>query len=171
VVFTVVVYALLELTGANESTDLGLVLDIALGSLFLYLGVSAYFSHESPEEEQAKRQRIEKIASGSVRSLLVAGVAVQIINSDALAMYAGGLKEIALEQPGPQPPSWPPSSPGDHVASLLLPSRALRVFPGRSRKVLVPMNDWLLGHLRPLEVVVGLAFGIGFLSKGIGGLT
>jgi hypothetical protein len=29
------------------------------------------------------------------------------------------------------------------------------------------MSEWILAHSRPLEIVVGLAFGIGFLAKGI----
>jgi hypothetical protein len=33
------------------------------------------------------------------------------------------------------------------------------------------MTEWIMGHTRVIEIVVGLGFGAVFLWKGIGGLT
>ena len=172
VIIAALLYGLIELTGANGSKDFALVLDLLLGGIFLYLGVSAFISHESPEEQRAKRERIERLTSGGILSLFVVGVAVQIINADALAMFAGGIKELALEKADPS------AVVVAIIVSLLimllpyyLPAVLYWISPGRAKKILVPMNEWLVSHLRLLEIVVGLGFGIGFLSKGLSGLS
>jgi hypothetical protein len=57
------------------------------------------------------------------------------------------------------------------VAVMLLPYYAPAVVyalsPERSGKVLRGMSEWLLGHSKLLEIVVGIGFGAIFLIKGI----
>jgi len=44
------------------------------------------------------------------------------------------------------------------------------VSPARAKTRLAQMIEWMLGNSRKLEIWIGLAFGILFLVKGIGGL-
>jgi threonine/homoserine/homoserine lactone efflux protein len=97
VLVAVILYGLLVATGADGSDDFSAIVDTVLGVIFLALGVAAYRSQESQEKKDADRARIERVASGSLRTLLVAGVAVQVINSDAPVMFAGAVKEVAGE--------------------------------------------------------------------------
>jgi hypothetical protein len=97
-------------------------------------------------------------------------VAVQVINSDALVVYAAGLKEIPLAEPEPG------------VAAVViaiivflfimlvpyhLPIDLRLVAPQRSQSILGGMTEWLLARTRLIEIVVGLGLGGIFLFKGL----
>jgi threonine/homoserine/homoserine lactone efflux protein len=150
------------------SSKVGPIVDVVLGSLFLVLGVSAVFSKESPEKEQARQERVQRAARGSLGTMFLTGLAAQVINADALAVFAGGLKEIAEEG----------VSAGDQalaVAVMLaimltpyyLPAVVYALSPERAGKLLRGMSQWLLARSRLLEIVVGLGFGAAFLVKGV----
>ena len=81
---------------ADASTDIGAYIDLALGAIFLILGVVALFQRETPEGEAKQRARVERLAAAGPKTLITAGFAVQVINFDAIAVMAGGLKEIVL---------------------------------------------------------------------------
>jgi hypothetical protein len=108
------------------------------------------------------------VASGGFGTLIVAGIAVQVVNFDALAVFAGALKEVLKADV-----SVPESAVAIlfALALMLLPYYAPALIyarsPERAAKQLRRMSEWILAHSRPLEIVVGLAFGIGFLAKGI----
>ena len=102
VVFAIIILWIAEATGTDSSSgELGAVVDTMLGAIFVILGIVAVFSKPSPEKEEANRRRVEGFASSGFGSLLKLGVAVQVINSDALVVYAAGLKEIPLADPAP----------------------------------------------------------------------
>jgi hypothetical protein len=51
-----------------------------------------------------------------------------------------------------------------------VPAILYAVSPQRSGTALRGMSDWLLGHSRMLEIVVGIGFGAIFVAKGIASL-
>ena len=59
------------------------------------------FTNPTPERRATQRARVEKLATARAVGLILGGVAVQIINVDALAVFASGLKEIATTDPFP----------------------------------------------------------------------
>jgi threonine/homoserine/homoserine lactone efflux protein len=101
-VFAAVILALYEAAGVDAgSGDASAWIDTILGALFLLLGIKAMFSHPSDEERASQRRRIERVAVAGTGGLLLAGVVVQLLNADALAVFATGLKEIATTDPYP----------------------------------------------------------------------
>ena len=163
----VTVVIVVALGRADASTDIGAYIDLALGAIFLILGVVAIFQRETPEGEAKQRARVEKLASAGPKTLLTAGFAVQVINFDAIAVMAGGLKEIVLGGT---------AGIAALVAILfllglmLLPYYAPAVFyairPTAAKPALVKMTDWIVANSRMLEIVTGLGFGIIFAIKG-----
>ena len=102
VVFAIIILIIAEAAGVDSgSGDLAAIVDTILGAVFVVLGVVAVFAKPSPEKEAAQRLRIEGFASAGFASLFKLGLAVQLINSDALVVYAAGLKEIPLAEPPP----------------------------------------------------------------------
>jgi threonine/homoserine/homoserine lactone efflux protein len=170
IVFAVVALAIAGGSGAfdNGNSEAGAIVDLVLGAVFLALGILAIFSSEDEEKENAQREQVQRVATAGLGGMLVAGVVAQVINVDALAVFTGALKEIAEAD----------VSIGEGavavlvaLAVMLLPYYGPAVFyavsPARSGKVLRRMSEWLLGHSRGLEIVVGLGFGAVFLGKGI----
>jgi Sap, sulfolipid-1-addressing protein len=172
VVFSVAALAALEGANAQGNGDVGALVDCVLGALFLGLAVMAIFSKETPEKEAARRARAESVASGGIRTMLIAGVVAQVINFDAIAMFAGGLKEVAEA-------SVSDAEAAVAVAIALVvmlipyygPAVVYAASPERSSGPLRSLSDWLLRNSRMLEIVVGLGFGAAFLWKGISGLS
>jgi threonine/homoserine/homoserine lactone efflux protein len=174
VVFAIIILIIAEAAGVDSgSGDLGAIVDTVLGALFVILGLVAVFSKPSPEKEAAQRLRVEGFASANFASLFKIGLAVQLINSDALVVYAAGIKEIPLAEP--------PPGIGAVVAVLivflfimLIPYHLpiiLQVFaPQSSQRILGGMSDWLLARTRLIEIIVGLGLGGIFLYKGLSAL-
>jgi NAD(P)H-hydrate repair Nnr-like enzyme with NAD(P)H-hydrate dehydratase domain len=107
-------------------------------------------------------------AAAGLGGMLATGVVAQLINIDALAVYTGALKEVAESS----------VSAGEGAVAVFvalavmllpyyLPAVIYAVSPERSGRALSRMSDWLLGHSRMLEIVVGLGFGAIFLTKGV----
>ena len=78
----------------ESGSDASAILDTILGALFFALGVVAIFSRESPEKDAAQRQRAQSIASSPLPRMFVMGIVVQVINIDAIAVFAVGVKEV-----------------------------------------------------------------------------
>jgi threonine/homoserine/homoserine lactone efflux protein len=173
--FAALILGLYHLAGVDDTSDtLSAWIDVILGVLFLFVGIKAVFSHPSQEERSAQRARVEKIAAAKPARLLLAGVLVQLINADALAVFGAGLKEIATTDPYPEAvtifivvvvflvvmlvPYWLPT--GMYVVSRDKAGGWMRT-----------MSAWLLDHSRGLEVGVGIGFGVVFLTKGISALN
>ena len=171
VVFAIIILIIAEAAGVDSgSGDLGAIVDTILGAVFVVLGVVAVFAKPSPEKEAAQRLRIEGFASAGFASLFKLGLAVQLINSDALVVYAAGLKEIPLAEP--------PPGIGAVVVVLVvfllimlvpyhLPIVLQVVAPRSSQRILGGMTEWLLARTRLIEIVVGLGLGGIFLFKGL----
>ena len=169
VVYSVAFLAVAEASGAFDGrSDAGAIVDIALGAIFLALGLSALLSHPDPEKEATQQERVRRVAAGGLGGMLVTGLVAQLINVDAIAVYTGALKEIAESS----------VSTGEGALAVLvalavmllpyyLPAVGYAVSPVRSARGLRRMSDWLLGHSRMLEIVVGLGFGAIFLAKGV----
>jgi len=163
----VTVIIVIALGRADASTDVGAYIDLALGAIFLLLGAVALVQRETPEGEAKQRARVERLAGAGPRTLITAGFAVQVINLDAIAVMAGGLKEIMLS-----------GTTGITgliaviflLALMLLPYYAPAVFfalrPGSARPALVRMTDWIVANARMLEILTGFGFGIIFALKG-----
>jgi threonine/homoserine/homoserine lactone efflux protein len=172
-VFAAVILALMEASGQFTSgADIDGWIDTILGVIFIGIGVAAVFQTESPEKEAARRARIEKLTASRVGKLVVLGVVVQIINSDALAIMGGGLKEIAIAD----------VTVGEEVVAvawlmlfMLLPYYVpivmYAVSPSRSTVLLRRFSDWLLANLRVVEMITGLVLGGIFLWKGLASLA
>src|SRR6187397_3730925 len=69
-----VVFFVLVASAIQGNGDLGAYLDILLGVIFAGLGVYAIVAKDSPEKDAAQRARAEQIASGGVKTLIVAGL-------------------------------------------------------------------------------------------------
>jgi threonine/homoserine/homoserine lactone efflux protein len=170
VVYIVVLFALASASGAFEtgSSTGGAIVDLVLGAIFLALGIKALFDHESPEKDAARRDRVDRAASAGLKGMLITGVVAQVINIDAMAVFAGAIKETAEANL---------SSAQSAIAILVAlavmlipyygPAVVYALSPARAGQGLRRMSEWLLGHSRGLEIVVGLGFGGAFLSKGL----
>lgn len=169
-IFAAVILWLLHVMGISSNDDLSAWIDALLGAMFLVIGLKAAFSHPTEEARAAQRARMEKIAAAKATSLLVAGVVVQLINADALAVFGSGLKEIAGTTPYP--------SVATIVVVVLvflfvmlipyhLPIWLYVVSPDKAGGKMRSMSTWLMDHAQGLEVAVGLGFGVVFLYKGL----
>jgi Sap, sulfolipid-1-addressing protein len=167
VVISVIALAIYAASSA-ESGDAAAYLDIGLGAVFFVFGVMALVSTETPEKDAARRSRAEHIASARLPAMFVFGIVVQIINIDALAAFAVGLKEI----PAADVPT------GQAIVAFVVglavmlvgyygPAVFAALSPVRARSVLGRTTEWIMAHSKILEVVVGLAFGVVFLAKGL----
>lgn len=152
----------------DVSSDASAWIDAGLGLLFLVMGIFTIFSTETPEKDAARRQRADKIASSNLSALFLAGIAVQLINIDAIAVFTGALKEIASAE----------LSTAETVFATLfglaimlsvyyVPVVLYMLFPRRSGPWLKQMSEWIMANSRMLEIVVGIAFGVYFLAKGL----
>jgi threonine/homoserine/homoserine lactone efflux protein len=169
IVYAVGLLALANASGGFEgSSNAGAIVDLVLGAIFLGLGTQAVFSHESPEKDASRRERVDRAASAGLKGMLITGVVAQVINIDAMAVFAGAIKETAEAN----------LSSGASAIALLValavmlipyygPAIAYGFSPERAGGVLGEMSEWLLGHSRELEIVVGFGFGATFLAKGI----
>jgi threonine/homoserine/homoserine lactone efflux protein len=173
VVVSVVLLGIFEASGKfTEGADIGAWIDAILGGIFVLIGVFAIFQTESPEKTAARRARIERLTSSGPARLLLLGVAVQIVNSDSLAVLGGGLKEVAIADV---------SVAGEvvGVAWVLLlmllpyyvPVVMYAVAPQRASVLLRSFSDWLFEHSRVVEIVTGLVLGGLFLWKGLAALA
>jgi hypothetical protein len=79
----------------SSGGDASAIIDTVLGTLFLTLGVVAVFAHDSPEKDAARRARADRVATAPLATMFVPGVLVQIINADAIAVFASRQVEIA----------------------------------------------------------------------------
>ena len=174
VVFAIIILWIAEAAGADSSSgDLGAIVDTILGGIFVILGVLAVFSKPSPEKEEANRRRVEGFASSGFGSLFKLGVAVQVINSDALVVYAAGLKEIPLADPAPGIATVVVVLVLFLLIMLLpyhLPIVLQLIAPQSSQRILGGMTEWLLARTRLIEIIVGLGLGGIFLFKGLSDL-
>ena len=170
--FSVVVLGLMEASGSFTSgADIGAWVDTVLGAIFLALGVSAIFQKEDPTKEAARRARITRLTSSGPAKLLVLGVAVQIVNSDSLAVIAGGLKEVAISDVSTASAV---VAVGWLLVLMLLPYYVpvlmYAVAPQRSAVLLRRFSEWLLDHSRVVEIVTGFLLGGLFFWKGMAAL-
>jgi hypothetical protein len=163
----VTVIIVIALGRADASTDIGAYIDLALGAIFLILGAVAVVQKETPEGEAKQRARVERLAGAGPWTLISAGFAVQVINLDAIAVMAAGLKEIVL---GGTTGFAALIAVLFLLALMLLPYYAPAVFfalrPGSARPALVRMTDWIVANARLLEILTGFGFGIIFAVKG-----
>ncbi len=148
--------------------DAGAYVDVGLGLLFLVMGGLAMFGTESPEKDAARRARADSIASAPLGKLFLAGIAVQIINFDAIAVFGGALKEIAEAD----------VTTGEEVFATLFgiaimlsvyyaPALVYMLVPDRAPAILGRVTEWIMTNSRKIEIVVGLGFGAIFLLKGL----
>lgn len=171
IAFSVALLAVAGASGTEDSSDVGPIVDVALGAIFLGFGAFAAYSSPDPEKEAAQQQRIRQAAGGGLGAMLAAGFVAQVVNVDALAVYVGALKEVALADV---------STVEVMIAVLVAvavmlvpyygPALVYATSPERSGPKLKRMSDWLLARSRALEILVGLGFGATFLIKGIAGL-
>ena len=168
----VVILSLMEASGQfTNGADIADWVDALLGFIFVGIGITAVFQTESPEKSAAQRARIEGLIRAGYKKLFLLGIIVAIVNSDSLAVMAGGLKEIAISD----------VAAGTVVVALVwllllvllpyyVPILMVAVSPKRSTALLKRFGDWLLEHSRMLEIVTGLVLGGLFLWKGLTGL-
>ncbi len=169
IAFSIALLAVASASGVDEgSSDVGAIVDLVLGAIFLGFGVLAVFSKPDAEKEAAQEKRIRKVASGGLGAMLATGIVAQVINVDALVVYVGALKEVAVAD----------VSTVEAIIAVLVaiavmlvpyygPALVYAASPERSGPKLKRMSDWLMARSRALEVVVGLGFGAAFLIKGI----
>jgi Sap, sulfolipid-1-addressing protein len=163
----VVVFFALTASGMGGG-NLGAWIDVLLGAMFLLLGIMAVVEKPDPVKDAKQQARVVGIASGGIATLLVAGLAVQVINFDAIAVMAGGLKEIVEAGATSTQrliavaflllvmllPYWAP------IAAFILARK--RAVPALAR-----MTEWILSNSRMLEIVCGFGFGVVFAFKGL----
>jgi hypothetical protein len=111
---------------------------------------------------------IQKAAGGSVLALFVTGMVTQIIDIDALGIFGVGLKEILIDSV----PVWQAVvAVAFMLAIMLVPYYAPAVYFAirrqRASEGLGRISDWVMRHLRPLEIGAGLLIGLPFLFKGL----
>jgi Sap, sulfolipid-1-addressing protein len=165
VVFAVVILAadLFE-----EGGDAGAIVDVGLGVLFVAMGLLAVFQAESPEKDAARRARADQIATAKLLTLFGAGIVVQVINFDAIAVFGGALKDIGEAD----------ITTGEEVFATVfglaimlsvyyVPVLIYMIAPKRAVPLLARMTEWIMANSRTIEIVVGLGFGVYFLAKGL----
>ena len=152
----------------EQGGDAGAIVDVGLGVLFVALGLLAIFETESPEKDAARRARAERIATAKLTTLFAAGILVQVINFDAIAVFGGALKDIGEAD----------ITTGEEVLATAFglaimlsvyygPALIYVLVPGRAGSLLGRMTEWIMANSRMLEIVVGLGFGVYFLGKGL----
>lgn len=152
----------------DVSSDASAWIDAVLGTLFLVMGVLAVFSTDTPEKDSARRARAQKVASSNLSALFLAGIAVQLINIDALAIFTGALKEIASADVSTTEAVVATSFGLAIMLSVYYaPAVIYSLFPARASGWLERMSEWILANSRMLEIVVGIAFGVYFIAKGL----
>ncbi len=168
--FLDVVFATVILASSmfDDAGDAGAYVDVGLGVLFAVIGAIAVLSHESPEKQRARQARAQQIATAGLKSLFLAGLAVQVINFDAIAVFGGALKEIAAADV---------STSEEIVATAFGLAIMLSVYyaptiiyvlvPQKSQAMLGAITTWVIAHSRILEIATGLGFGVLFLWKGL----
>lgn len=166
--FASVELVLLAESDLRAGSNVGAFIDLAIGVLFVFLGVTAVFSRETPEREAARRAQAEQAASGAVGAMLVTGVVVQLLNIDALAVMAGGLKEIGEADITVAKTT----TAAAVLISLMLvpyygPGLVHLASPQRSVHVLGRLTDWLFSNSRMAEIVAGFLIGSIFTLKGL----
>jgi hypothetical protein len=159
-------------SGAFESgSDAGDYLDVGLGILFGAMGILAVFETPSPEKEAAQRARAERIATAKITTLFAAGILVQIINFDAIAVFGGAVKEIAEADVTTAEAAFALVFGLAIMLSVYYgPAVVYALVPKRAGPLLGRMVEWIMGNLRIIEVVVGIGFGAYFLVKGLSAL-
>jgi Sap, sulfolipid-1-addressing protein len=152
----------------DQGGDAGAYVDVGLGVIFVVMGLMAVFQAESPEKDAARRARAESIATAKLSALFVAGILVQVINFDAIAVFGGALKDIGEAD----------VTRGQELFATLFglaimlsvyyaPVLIYMVNPKRAVPLLARMTEWIMANSRMIEVVVGLGFGAYFLLKGL----
>jgi hypothetical protein len=170
IAFAVALLIAANASGAFEGGDSegGAVVDVVLGAVFLAIGIKAIFSRESPEKQASQRERIERAAAGGLRTMLITGLAAQVINLDAMTVFAGAIKEVSEADVSTLEAA---VAFAIALAVMLtpyyLPAVLYALSPQRSGRALARMSDWLLDHSRMLEIVVGIGFGVVFVAKGL----
>ncbi len=160
--------AILASGAFDDGGDAGAYVDVGLGVLFLVMGGAAVFGKESPEKDAARRARADGIATAPLAKLFLAGIAVQIINFDAIAVFGGALKEIAEAD----------ITTGEEVFAALFglaimlsvyyaPVLFYMLVPDRAVPILGRLTEWIMANSRRIEIVIGLGFGVVFLLKGL----
>jgi threonine/homoserine/homoserine lactone efflux protein len=168
VVLMGIALALAGATGYDGGGDAGAIVDVVLGALFLALGIFAVFSHETPEKEAAQRERMQRAARGGVGAMVTVGLVVQVVNFDAIAVFGGALKEVIAADV-----SAPEATVAVAFALVVMlvpywgPAALYAISARRAGPMLRRMSGWILAHSRPLEIWVGLLFGVSFLFKGL----
>ncbi len=172
VVATVIIVAFWGSDPSSSGSDIGAYIDVVLGVLFLALGVSAVISKDSPDKEAARRRRVESAGAASMQGVFLLGIGAQILNVDALSVFAAGLKEVFAQD----------ASAAQAVVMVTValvvmlipyygPILVYLARPESAGQTLRSMTEWLLSHSKALEVGVGLGFGAAFLAKGVAALV
>lgn len=152
----------------DTTSDLGAYVDVALGALFAGMGLIAVFSSDDPKKDAARAARADKIATAKLGTLFVAGVLVQVINFDAIAVFGGALKEIAMaDVTTTQAVVATVYGLALMLSVYYLPALVYGFSPAKAANWLGPMTKWILANSRKLEIWVGLGFGAMFLYKGL----
>jgi Sap, sulfolipid-1-addressing protein len=169
IVFAAVVLAILG--PSFNGGDAAAFIDIGLGVIFVALGVLAVLERPDPARDAAQRERAVRLTSAGPSRMIVAGIVVQVINFDAIAVVAGAMKDIAAAGL---------TATGVIVAAAFaialmlipywVPVAAFAIAPGRAKPALAVMTEWILSHARQLEMATGLGFGAIFLVKGVAAL-
>jgi hypothetical protein len=165
VVLAVAVLASGILSGGG---DVGAYFDVALGVIMAVIGVMAVFSTESVQKEAARQARADRIATAGPATLFTAGIFVQVVNFDAIAVFGGAVKEIAAAD----------VTTAEAVVAFVfglalmlsvyyVPALVYAVVPARAAGLLGGMTGWILRNSRAVEIVTGLGFGVLFLWKGL----
>lgn len=148
--------------------DAGAIVDVGLGLLFCALGLMAVFETPSPEKEAVQRARAERIATAKPTMLFAAGILVQVVNFDALAVFGGALKEIGeADLTTGQAIVATAFGIAIMLSAYYAPAVVYALVPERAGSLLRRMTEWILGNSRTVEIVVGLGFGLYFLGKGL----
>jgi threonine/homoserine/homoserine lactone efflux protein len=165
VAFAVVLLA----SGAfDNGGDAGAYVDVGLGVLFAMLGILALFEKQDPQKDEAKRQRVEGLASAKLTRLFATGIIVQVINFDAIAVFGGALKEIAQADVTTREEIFATLFGLALMLSVYYgPAVLYSVVPERAGPILRGMTEWILRNSRMVEIVIGLGFGAMFLYKGL----
>ena len=167
VVAIVVLVALWGNDGSAVAGDASAYVDVGLGVLFLVLGVVALFGKDSAEADAKRRGRVDAAASAPLGRLFSIGILAQILNIDALTMFAAGLKEIPGEGITPGQAA---VVVGAALVIVLIPYYGpivpFAISREKALRLLGRLTEWLLANNKPIEVVVGIGFGLVFLVKG-----
>ncbi len=170
-VFVLGLLAIMMLSGYTGGGDLGYIVYLVLGIVFLLLGIRTVIS--SPEEggNEATVAKLTKLSEGGFKGLILVGIVGALANSDQLVVLVGSVHDIDVSG----------ATLSVQVITALLViviatflwwivPLVVAIGGEGAEKMLAKLNVWLSKNMRMIEIVVFFVIGVYFMYRALTGL-